>query len=223
MMRTITIFCVGLLLASYMSSQQTGKKKTTPKKTQDGGVGMTSLPPDNDSSPIIISDGSIDLKHYKPNRYFSNKQPKDADVAFPSYSPSSIGFLCDPPNTATGLSACTKTCQSGNNTAACQVGLGGAGSWDLLLCEDDATCKGNGTVTIKWDGATPEKMKVHSNKNAFTYVPSTGSNPTEMLHKDTPLSKAVLKLKSGATYTLTCTTGARCLVIGYDCATGCLP
>ena len=46
-----------------------------------------------DSSPIIISDGSIHLKHAKR---FHVDGPQDAHVTLQGYRPDKLGYQCDP-------------------------------------------------------------------------------------------------------------------------------
>jgi hypothetical protein len=224
-MRTITLICALLVLASCGGSPEAQKK--------DDFHGTSNA----DSSPIIISDGSTLVKHGKPGRdHFTDKNPtKDDEIKAVNYAPKALGYLCDPSSHPPSANTCASVLECPKDptvpTGACKVVFpSNTEWWDLSLCENSTSCSGNGTVRVKWIKADPESMKIHSNGNNFSYKNATASDGAELKHvisgQVLQSAKLDVKLPGGGqptTYLFPCTmTGSTCLpnvrlTVGYDC------
>ena len=176
------------------------------------------IPLSNDSSPIIISDGSIVIRHAKPNRdHFTDKNPKkDEEIKAKHHRPKAFGYQCDPSATPVNT-ACKATPCDFSAKAPCQIDTKPATSWDLSLCESPGPCAAPGTVHIKWSSAGSESMVIHSNKNDFHHTGATSFAGARVKHMSIDhLQSATLVVDSGTPYVFTCPSSSDCLTIGYD-------
>ena len=148
-MRTIPLFGALLLLSSC------GNKEKI--KILNGA---------DDSSPIIISDGSILFSHEKAGRdHLKNIQARTADVRAKRYQPIAIGYLCDPSaNECTAASTCSPV------AAKCQIDLSKAQSWSLRLCENTSPCAAGEQVLMNWPAGDGNTMHILSNNYDLAHI-----------------------------------------------------
>jgi hypothetical protein len=203
-MKKITVTCALLLLVSC-------------KHTMD------ITPTSGDSSPIIISDGSIHLKHGKPDREFSKRNKKSAEISFANYTPRAVGFLCDPSAYQPTGTPCgsAPTCVPGTttNAAACKVDTT-ATSWVLSLCDDPGPCASKAALTVTGvaGGAT---MTIDSKKNDFAFTKARPNVNAELIHAGADALQSATLVSGGKSYAFDCPPGQACLTIAYDCDSGC--
>src|ERR1035437_3767970 len=175
-MRTITLICALLLLASCGGSPE-AQKRQEPTKKDD--LHATS---NADSSPIIISDGSIHIKHRKPNRdHFTDKNPKKREeIKEAHYQPTAFGYKCDP---SSDKNTCVTDCEKDGIAAGCKLTITAAtNSWALSLCEDNGACTSPGTVQVEWDRQHPDKMPITSYGQNFSYSQANSTKGAELTH-----------------------------------------
>jgi hypothetical protein len=164
-MRTLTLICAVLLIASCGKPPDNPAPGPSPAaRFPFGGGGV-------DSSPIIISDGSIKVSHSEAGSYFSVLGPGSAFLKLANHEPNTLGFGCNPSPTATTNACPTTTPVCGANTGSfvntipCTLPVDPANvdtptsttTWTLSLCDSStatyATCGGSSTpvpVTLIW-------------------------------------------------------------------------
>jgi hypothetical protein len=196
-MRIITLVCGLLLLASCREATMSG-----------GG----------DSSPIIISDGSISVKLAKPNADFSVKQAKHGEIEIVNHAPTALGYLCDPSSKPVGTACPSTTPCPAKPTAACKVDLTGLNSWDLSLCDTDGnSCKNPGLVSVTWRSNKTSLINIDSHQNNFGYGNGSGASGGELKHGPGPLKGGTLDVKPPHTYpTYTFDCPGQCLTLAYE-------
>lgn len=228
-MRKITLFPVPLLLLLLTAC---------PPETQVQPVA------NNDSSPIIIADGSIHVKHKKSGRdHFQAKTSTSVNIQANNYFPKSIGFLCEPAITdpsATGFcpvqSDGTKvkcgayaSTSASINSSACLLDPIDVGGWELALCRGNAPCS-RGTEFDITGNISSSTMAITSVFNSgsttngyFTYNPAsnhTGELVYTSYAGSTALGSASLTGTS-VVYQFSCLPNNACLAIEYHCDNGC--
>jgi hypothetical protein len=220
-MRTITLICALLLLASCGGSPE-AQKRQEPTKKDD--LHATS---NADSSPIIISDGSIDMEHTNKNLDFHFHGQKHYSVKENKYQPHFLGFGCTADSQ--GHSDCTSDCDPNNILPKCKVDIrpNAAKAWALSLCEDLTDCTGRWTMQTTWQVIHPNNAEeldiVSHGQNLEVRAPS--GKGKHLHHKSTNanhLQSASLTVtdtnnNSVGPYKFTCQQGQPCMTISYDC------
>ncbi len=175
----------------------------------------------NDSSPIIISDGSIVIRHAKRRRnHFQDKHPKkDETIKAGNHQPLAIGYQCDPSVKPANTACPSSPPCNPSPSAPCRIDISLAKSWDLSLCEVAGACIVP-TVRVSWSNGHKETMTIHSYQNDFEY---TSSNPLNLFAgakirhpSKNPLRGATLIVDIGTQYVFPCPASSNCLTIGYD-------
>jgi hypothetical protein len=177
----------------------------------------------DDSSPIIVSDGSIHVKHGKAKRdHFTDKNPKKhEEIKEAHYQPKAFGYKCDPSYDSTA--PCRTDCEKDGIAAGCKLTIAKkTKSWILSLCESNGPCTSTGTVRVEWDDQHPDKMPITSYDKDFSYSQANSVKGAELTHTSDntqySLQSASLKLDNVKTsYDFTCTKKADCLTIAYEC------
>lgn len=175
------------------------------------------------SSPIIVSDGSIDIKHFRGGFGFSAVSPKRASVKMANYRPYFIGYqctldsnfspICMPPPSK------PSSCTPNSPTALCTVDVNGVTDWTLLLCENQSTCTAqNYTVQIKWNNS---QFDITSKAQDFKLSPFNLPPKSHRLHhssgNNSHLQSASLTVSgSPVPYVFACQQNADCLTIDYE-------
>lgn len=189
-MKKLTGICVLLLLLTYC------------EKKEGGTVGTV----DKDSSPIIIADGGS--VHLKQRDHFRIHGPNQASAKLGKFSPSMIGYQCDPDKGACTAGDCRTTLQLN-----CYVKLDGS-DWSLSVYDDtDAN-----VATLSWTSST-DKEKVAIDLPTPFAILHTGDF-AELVPSKNHL-KSVRFEGGGQPITFTCTPTMRCVVVGYTCTSGC--
>jgi hypothetical protein len=223
-MRTITPICALLLLTSC--------NKTTEQAVPP--LHIYSNP--DDSSPIIISDGSIQVQHYKTGSHFRIHGPKHADLKLAAYQLTVLGYGCDPtkgttghcnPLSGTSISNCTSNTGNVVNTSACQFNIDPTApaaqtSWQLSLCDTAAPCASNPNVTLGWDTSDYEKVDMKST-SGLTVTGDESHGPV-LKYATNTLSSARLTVTTTAAgvvssvyYDFDLSASIKQLEMAYDC------
>ena len=229
-MRTFTLIGAALLLAACRQSPQpTSSTQQNPPSGPFAPIRKLGNP--NDSSPIIISDGSIHITNAKGGiDHFRVHSSQHASVKVGAHQPYYIGYQCSYSAMAAG--SCTTACSAGSVTSPCYIAAGPAvaTNWTLTLCES-ASCTGSGNVQLTWQVANPndsEKLDITSNDGVdFEVVGPTGTTGTDLHHKGaSSLQSAVLSLTDSAgshSYSFTCQATPpgqprkTCFTLSYEC------
>jgi hypothetical protein len=186
-MKKITVTCALLLLSSCGNQ-----------------VGTVA----GDSSPIIISDGSVKLN--QPD-HFRVHGAKRASVRLGNHKPTFLGFQCDP-----YAGACTAgDCAGLNAQPNCQVNLAVLKNWSLALSD------GTNAATLTWDKNAPEKIAIALPKG-FTVADGAGGGSVDLVPSASPLQSAAFA-SGGNPINFACPTGKMCLTLDYYCGSGCTP
>ena len=239
-MRTTTLICALLLLTSC------NEKKPEVQKSSGQAPAAVKFPPpgNDDSSPIVVADGSTHVKHGKKNRdHFQRQGPKSYLITAPHYRPDAVGYLCDASFDAPAIDsaaipkmpACPTSppCPT-SPTSPCMVDLKSAQSWTLFLCEKAGSCSTPGTVNLAWNdaGATSpdsENIPILSNPTNgkdFAHHGASSSAGADLEHPSSDsMQNATLVVTphsgKAKTYKFSCASTVpgypNCLTIGYDC------
>jgi hypothetical protein len=171
-----------------------------------------------DSSPIIISDGSIVIRHAKRFRdHFQDNHPKkDETIKAANYQPIALGYQCDPSGKPENT-PCPSTPCNPAASAPCRIDIS-ATSWDLSLCELAGNCLVP-TVRLTWSNGAKDTIAIHSYQNDFEY---TSSNPfnlfagAKLRHPSANhLQAATFVMNGGTPFVFTCPS-RDCLTIAFD-------
>jgi hypothetical protein len=216
-MRILTPICA-LLLLTACTEQKTPVHDGDSVRPFGGGSA-------DDSSPIIISDGSISIRHSKNGKldHFRVHGPQHASVKQAGYQPYYLGWGCSVNSQGTG---CQSTCVDSAMVSPCKVSLIAASSWTLALCETPSPCTA-ATVQIAWDNsADAEKLDITSNDNQnFEIKAPSGNRGTDLHHISSSsqhLQSAALTVTdsgghAGAPYNFACASGQDCVNLAYAC------
>ena len=226
-MRTITLICALLLLASCGGSPEAQKRQEPAKKDDFHATSNA------DSSPIIISDGSIRITHKNPDQdHFRVRGQKHAVIKLQNHQPYTVGYRCNAGVDC--VSKCPYTAGSPSTpTTACYVDVvANVTDWKLVLCEGGAssTCAGSGTVQMKWD-ANPdakgnvdyESIVIKSNDQDFKVKEANATTGAELQHSSAPGTKlrnstlTLTRAGTPETYYLDCVNYNPCLTLDYSC------
>jgi hypothetical protein len=199
-MRTFTLICSLLLLASC-------NPQPKPLAPAADRVHIWSNP--DDSSPIIISDGSIHINH-KGKSHFRIHTSQHASIKLALYQPYFLGFGCNPAD-GTATNACfppppaaqAKPCAAlAGAPCVIDVNPGGltvqdATKWELALC-DSVNCPNVPTAKLFWDSKDHETIGIKYETNKFSVGNSPGEDSADLVNPNTGLKKATLTV----TYTV---------------------
>jgi hypothetical protein len=202
-MKRVLPACFLLVLASC------GEHGTNDMRTKDNDA----------SSPIIISDGSIDMDHRRTG-YFSIPDahyPRTAQDAVPR-QPNFISYQ----TCLSNVNAClASTCREGMVTPNCKLDIPAtAPEWHLYLCEHDTPCDAQHqpTVVLTWVLRTP--ITIQSNDQPFD-VPHGAHLSHKSNHNDDNhwMRSAGFSLTladhTEHTYPFTCARRQACLAVHY--------
>src|SRR6266404_6371083 len=148
----------------------------------------------NDSSPIIISDGSVKLN--QPD-HFRVHGTKRASIKIANHKPTLLGFQCDP-----NAAECSAgDCDTASPAPKCQIKLAPLSKWSLDVSD------GSTVASMTWDGGKPEKIGIALQKG-FT-IEDGADNTVDLKPSNNPLKSATFT--SGASvYNFTCPAGKMC-------------
>ena len=226
-MRTITLICGLLFLVACGNSPEVAEQE------KKGGH----VPPltSDDSSPIIISDGSIHIGVGKAGRdHFKAVTSKKWETQATNYEVEKIYFGCQkgeddkPPKHGCSDTDC-KLDNNGKIIAACRVNLQAAGisSWELDLCENTTGCD-VGQVVVQWtdDKKDPSRMMITSNDKDLVRVPASRTKGAELVYQSgsndhlQTLKLTVHTSTGPSSYVVGCGNFGRCLKVDYCEAKG---
>lgn len=153
-MRTVILTCTLLALSSCQPTPPPPRAAAFVHVLQNA----------NDSSPIVVSDGAINIQHKKAGSHFRIHGLKHAALKLANHNVSVLGFNCDPSDTKTCRNS---TCAPNNPTASiCFLPVDPTdsgnpnSSWTLYLCTT-ANCSSGGYVaTLTWDNVNNDLEKV---------------------------------------------------------------
>lgn len=183
-----------------------------------------------DSSPILVSDGSIHIKFYMPGREYKTASSAKATVKQTNHQPIAIGYQCA--STSTDPSGCTAACDPNAIASGCYVSTDPASiqSWTLYLCEGSSSCTSPGTVSVVWDSSSNdyETMTLSNGKKGFKHNKASKSDGGEIVYNSpNHLQSAALVVTDtssrATTYKFTCQPSQNgqsqeCLRIFYNCS-----
>lgn len=221
-MRPITLLCTPCLFLLCLTSCG-GPAGKGPSKPPDEPVIKS-----DDSSPIIIADGSIDLKHGKPKRnHFRSLTPpppgapKTGEIYHQDYKPKGLGNQYDPSSGVCGP-------PSGSTLAKGKCfDLLNVDKWDLYLCKAGPPCPDKGDIMITFRGTDKNTMAVTANNGSFQYTPAdervSGKLAWGGINDRVQSATFVVDPdgKARASYAIDCSSVSKtdaCLVIDYHCA-----
>uniref|UniRef100_Q01QI8 Lipoprotein n=1 Tax=Solibacter usitatus (strain Ellin6076) TaxID=234267 RepID=Q01QI8_SOLUE len=169
-MRTLTLVCTFVVLTSCVDKKANQKPPAAvrPAQAQVRAPAQQPVPRPEDrdpihifgtdeSSPIIISDGSIKVEHHLRGSHFRVHAKDHAVLKLANFEVNQLGFGCDP-TLPSGASSCTAvgTCAASNTATACKLVISPKASpgysWKLDLCDTVNPCtSAAAAVTLLWD------------------------------------------------------------------------
>lgn len=225
-MRTFPLICAVLMLASCNQTPPPPKvaiQNTPPQNPAAARVApLGKLINANDSSPIVVSDGSIKVSH-KPGSYFRVHGPSHASLKLANHNLAFLGYLCDPGTTGcASVSTCIQEDATGTNfnTSACYLNVDPTDSadnsntsWALSLCDTAAPCSSSTPpVTMAWDNTGNDFERIDMNTtSSFTLAGDEKKNGPALTY----VTKPVGHLKSARLAVTTSSTVPPSTVI-YD-------
>ncbi len=220
-MRTIGLICGLVMLVGCQQATEEAKKTA---EAQKGPKGPT-IPPltNDDSSPIIISDGSVKMNqkdHFRIHRKKdgpsgpSGPGAPAASIKLGGHAPTTVGYQCDP-GTVAAPGNCGAACDPAAIVSKCTVPLSGLNSWSLDLSDSTGV-----VANLNWDNGKPEKIRVQLPKGYDIQGKGEGStiSGVSLLPSTKSLTSSQLTVNgNGAVYKFACASGQVCLTVGYYC------
>lgn len=247
-MRTFLLICTAMTLASCNRSSSQTQNPRPPIRPQPPLPGPArGKGPPLDSSPIIVSDGSIRIGQKNTLSHFRVLKKGEGFLKLANYEPYIVGYNCDPSPTANGCSPMDPpdpnlTCEATNaNNNPCYVyvdpvdPVNAGKTWSLYLCDWSATLpctKDTAQVTLAWPkGSDLERIEM-TTKAGSTFMADSADeggpgfryfDPTIQPNAVPHLHYATLEVMGRrATYSFQLTSdangaGKKDLRIGYIC------
>ncbi|PWU08117.1 MAG: hypothetical protein C5B51_08430 [Terriglobia bacterium] len=164
----------------------------------------------NDSSPILISDGSV---HLNQKYYFRVHSGTSASIRLLHFKPGLLGYQCSPEAGECTAGTCNPTAQP-----MCQLNLSTLTDWTLDIADDHPMT----VASVAWNSGVTEKITL-TLPTGFSIM--NGSvDGVDLVPTGGHLKSAVLTVHPTGTYNFdfsSCPYKQTCLWVGYVCTSGC--